>query len=97
MDCEYLVCIPFVGVDEVSILAKRKTRAIVEFSDTIRERGKLRPIVMELSPYGMKVRLKGLRSSYEITPASVYTAAVLKFVNQKRAEKLAARKARKGK
>jgi len=81
----------------MSVLAKRKTRAVVEFSDCIREHGKLRPVVMELSPYGMKVRLKGLRSSYEITPASVYTAAVLKFVNQKRAEKLAARKARKGK
>jgi hypothetical protein len=93
VDCYYLVCIPVVEVGEVSVLAKRKTKAIVEFSDTIRERGKLRPIVMELSPYGMKVRLKGLRSSYEITPASVYTSAVLKFVNQKRAEKLAARKA----
>ena len=81
----------------MSVLANRKTRCILEFSDCIRERGKLREIVFELSPYGIKVRLKGLRAAYEITPASVYTSAVSKFVVQKRAEKLAARKARKGK
>ena len=45
----------------MSVLANRKTRAIVEFSDCIRERGKLRPICMELSPYGVRVRLKGLQ------------------------------------
>ena len=81
----------------MSVLATRKTRAILEFSDCIRERGKLRPIVFELSPYGVKVKLKGLRGSYEITPSSIYNAAVARFVAQKRAEKLAAKKARKGK
>ena len=78
-------------------MSARKTRCIVMFDAAIRERGKLREIVFELSPYGIKVRLKGLRAAYEITPASVYTSAVSKFVVQKRAEKLAARKARKGK
>ena len=81
----------------MSILAKRKTRCVLEFSDCIRERGKLREIVFELSPYGIKVRLKGLRASYEITPASVYTSAVMRFVAQQKAEKLAAKKARNGK
>ena len=47
----------------MSVLAKRKTRCILEFSDCIRERGKLREIVFELSPYGIKVRLKGLRAA----------------------------------
>ena len=81
----------------MSVLANRKTRAVLEFSDCIREKGKLRPIVFELTPYGVKVRLKGLRGSYEITPASVYNSAVARAVAQKRAEKLAAKKARKGK
>jgi hypothetical protein len=78
----------------MSVLAKRKTRCILEFSDTVRERGKLREIIFELSPYGIRVRLKGLRGSYEITPASVYTAAVARFVARAKAEKAAARKGR---
>jgi hypothetical protein len=81
----------------MSVLANRKTRCVLEFSDTIRERGKLREIIFELSPYGVKVRLKGLRAAYDITPASIYTAAVSRFVAAQRAEKLAAKKARKGK
>ena len=74
-------------------LARRKTRLAVEFSDCVRERGKLREVVMELTPYGMKVRLKGMRSSFDISPAAVYNQAVLKFVAARRAEK----KARKAK
>lgn len=80
----------------MSKLSARKTRCVLEFSDTVRERGKLREIVFELNPYGIKVRLKGLRGSYEITPASVYNSAVARFVAQKRAEKLAAKKAKRG-
>jgi hypothetical protein len=79
----------------MSVLSKRKTRCILEFSDTVRERGKLREIIFELSPYGIRVRLKGLRGWYEITPASVYTAAVARFVAKAKAEKAVAKKARK--
>jgi hypothetical protein len=75
-------------------LRSRKTRCIVMFDETIRERGKSREIVMELNPYTVRVRLKGLRGSYEIPAASIYNAAVARFVAQKRAEKLAAKKAR---
>ena len=78
-------------------LRSRKTRCIVMFDETIRERGKSREIVMELNPYSVRVRLKGMRGSYEIPAASVYNAAVARFVAQQRAEKLAAKKARKGK
>ena len=81
----------------MSVLAKRKSKCVLEFSDTIRERGKLREIIFDLSPYGIRVRLKGLRGSYEITPASVYNSAVARFVAQRKAEKLAAKKARSGK
>lgn len=68
-------------------LAKRKTRLSVEFSDCIRERGKLREVTMDFTPYGIKVRLKGLRSVYEISPAAIYNRAVLLEVERRRAEK----------
>ena len=73
-------------------LAKRKTRLLVEFSDCVRERGKLREVTMELTPYGLSVRLKGMRSSFEISPAAVYNRAVLLAVEKARSEK----KAKKG-
>ena len=72
-------------------LAKRKSKLSVEFSDCVRERGKLREIVMDFSPYGVKVRLKGMRSAFEVSPASIYNLAVLKFVSAQRAEKKAKR------
>jgi len=74
-------------------LAHRKTRLSVEFSDTIRERGKLREVTMLLTPYGVQVRLKGLRSVYEISPAAIYNRAVLLHVEKQRAERKARRKA----
>jgi hypothetical protein len=80
----------------MSKLEKRKSRLLVEFSDCIRERGKSRPIVMELFPYAVRVRLKGMRQSVEVTPASIWNLGMMKFVAQKRAEKLAAKKAKKG-
>jgi hypothetical protein len=72
-------------------LATRKTRLSVEFSDCIRERGKLREVTMEFTPYAVSVRLKGLRSSYAISPAAIYNRAVLMEVERKRAEKKAKR------
>ncbi len=78
----------------MSSLAKRKTKLSVEFSDCVRERGKLREVTMVLTPYGVSMRLKGMRSVYEISPASIYNLAVLKEVERRRAEK---KKAKKGK
>ena len=75
----------------MTALDKRKTRLAVEFSDAVRERGRLRPVTMELTPYGMRVRLKGMKCSFDISPASVYTLAVMKFVAAKKAEKKAKR------
>ena len=72
-------------------LSSRKTRCVVQFSDTVRERGKLREVIMELTPYGLTVRLKGMRTGFEISPASVYNQAVMKFVTAQRAEKKAKR------
>lgn len=73
-------------------LATRKSRLRVEFSDAVRERGKLREVCFELTPYGVTVRLKGMRSSYEISPAAIYNRAVLLSVEKARAEKKAKRK-----
>ena len=70
-------------------LTKRKSRLVVEFSDAVRERGKLREITMELQPYAVLVRLKGLRASYAISPAAIFNRAVLLDVERRRAEKAA--------
>lgn len=76
----------------MTALDKRKTRLSVEFSDAVRERGRLRPVTMDLTPYGVRVRLKGMRCSFDVSPASVYNLAVLKFVAAKKAEKKARKK-----
>jgi hypothetical protein len=77
-------------------LDQRKSRLIVEFSDCVRERGKLREVTMQFSPYGVTVRLKGLRSSYSISPAAIYNRAVLLEVEKKRQEKKAKAQSRSG-
>jgi hypothetical protein len=64
----------------------------VEFSETIRERGKSREVVFKLSPYSILVKLKGTRNWFELSPASAYNLAVSKEVARQRAEKAAARK-----
>lgn len=73
-------------------LAKRKTRLECEFSDTVRERGQLREVIMEITPYLITVRLKGLRQRYEVSPAGIYQQAVLTAVEKARAEKKAAKR-----
>jgi hypothetical protein len=75
----------------MTALSKRKTRLAVEFSDCVRERGRLREVIFELTPYGIKTRLKGMRSSFDVSPASVYNLAVMKKVAADRAEKKAKR------
>ena len=70
-------------------LATRKTRLSVEFSDCVRERGKLRNVTMDLSPYGIRVRLKGMRAGYDISLARIYNQAVLLEVERKRKERKA--------
>ena len=71
----------------MSTLAKRKTRLIVEFSDAVREQGRLREVTMEFTPYSISVRLKGLRQRFEISPAGVYNQAVRIAVEKRRADK----------
>lgn len=74
-------------------LSKRKTKLVVEFSDAIRERGQLREVTMELTPYGITLRLKGMRQKYEISPGAIYNLAVQRHVERERAARKAARRA----
>ena len=76
-------------------LANRKTRLRFTTCDAIRERGKLREIVLEPHPYTVTIRLLGLRRSFELSYASIYNLAVLKHVEQHRAAKKGAKKERK--
>ena len=75
----------------VTRIEKRKSRLTVQSSDCVRERGKLREVILDFSPsgYTISVRLKGMKSSFEITPASIYNLAVAKAVEKARAEKKA--------
>lgn len=76
----------------MSSLAERKSRLRVEFSEQVRERGRLRAVTMELQPWCLRVRLKGMRQSFEISPAAIYSTAVKMQVEHARAERKAARK-----
>ena len=76
----------------MSKLCERKSRLVAEFSETIRERGRSREIVVQLSPYNIKVKLKGTRHWYDLSPASCYNLAVAKEVAKQRAERKARRK-----
>lgn len=73
-------------------LSRRKSKCVVQFSDCVRERGKLREVVFTLTPYGISVRLKGMRSSFDVSPASVYNLAVMKQVQKQKDEKKARKK-----
>lgn len=71
-------------------LAKRKSKLIFTTSDTVRERGRLREVIVEAaSPYHLRVRLAGLRTSYELSFAGLYQQAVRVEVERRKAEKKA--------
>lgn len=76
-------------------LAKRKSRLQFTTCDIVRERGKLREVVIEAHTHTATVRLLGMRRGYEISYASIYDAAVKRHVEQQRAAKKAARKGRR--
>jgi hypothetical protein len=71
----------------VTALSDRKSRLRIETSDTRRECGTYREVIIEAHPYHATVRLKGLKTSYEISWASVYDLAVKQAVEAARREK----------
>jgi hypothetical protein len=73
-------------------LSKRKTRLVITTEDLVRERRKLREVVIEAHPHHAEVRLLGLRKSYAVTWSGIYSLAVKRAVEQERAAKKAAKK-----
>jgi len=73
-------------------LAQRKSKLTIETSDTVRERGKLREVTIEATPYYAVVRLKGLRARFEVSWAGIYDQAVKIAVEKQRAGRKARRK-----
>jgi hypothetical protein len=80
----------------VTRLDSRKSRLVFTTSDTIRERGKLREIVLEPSPRYVTIRLKGCRQRLVLEYSAIYHLAAKKQADQNLREAKEARKARKG-
>jgi hypothetical protein len=71
-------------------LSKRKTRLLIQTEETVREAGRYREVVLEAHPYHASVRLKGLKTSFEVSWAAVYQLAVkIQVENERRAKKAA--------
>jgi 3-methyladenine DNA glycosylase Tag len=76
----------------MTALDKRKTRLVFTTCDVVRDRGRLRSVVIDAQPYMAMVRLAGTRTSFPISWAAVYHAAARLQAQQVRAAKQAARK-----
>jgi hypothetical protein len=79
---------------KVTRLSKRKSALSFISEDTIRYRGRLRNIVVEVdrSGYTGVVRLEGTRQRFSFSFAGIYNHAVQLAVKQKQAEKRAAKR-----
>lgn len=78
-------------------LADRKSRLAFITEDTVRYRGSLRRIVVEVSRdgYTAEVRLEGTRTRYPFSFGGIFNHAVKSAVERQRAEKRAARKGKR--
>ena len=76
----------------MTALSKRKTKLIFCTSDLVRERGKLREVVIEAQTHYAVVRLAGMRTRFPISYAAIYHAAARIQAEQTRAAKKAAKK-----
>lgn len=68
-------------------LRERKTRLMVTTGGEIRQRGKYRPVVIELKPDVMFVRLLGTRTAFPISYEDVYQTAAKREADRVRAAK----------
>lgn len=73
----------------MTALAQRRSRLRIETSETKREMGRNREILLEAHPFHADVRLKGLKTSYQISWLAVYDLAVRQAVEASRREKKA--------
>ena len=69
-------------------LANRKTRMRFETSDTVRGRA----VMIEADAYTLRARLKGTRTSYEMSWAGVFWQAVKVATAKAQAERKAAKR-----
>jgi len=73
-------------------LSERKSKLVFATSDHIRDRGKLRAVVIEATPYAAMVRLQGTRTSFTLPYSAIYHLAARLAANEARREKLASGK-----
>lgn len=76
-------------------LASAKTRTIFETSGNLKERGRWRQIIIEAHPQHGLVRLKGTRRALLFSWEGLYIHCAKLEADRVRAEKQAARKARR--
>lgn len=76
-------------------LSARKSRLKFITEDCIREQGRLRPVCFEFDSWGnATVRLKGLKTGFQISSAAIYGLAVKLEVARRREEKRSKRRTR---
>ena len=68
-------------------LTERKTKLIFVSADVVRERGRLREVIIEAKPMHAEVRLAGMRTSFPISWSALYHAAGRIAAERARAEK----------
>ena len=78
----------------MTTLRTRKTRLSFETDQEVRYRGKMRPLIVEPSPWFCVVRLKGTRLRYEIPWYAVFMKGAQLLADKQREDRKAARKKR---
>lgn len=72
-------------------LGKRKSRLIFRTCDVVRERGRLREVVIECQTHSCNIRLAGMRTSFALSYGEIYHFAARRQAEKLRAEKKAKR------
>ncbi len=78
----------------MSTLTQRKTRLIFETAGVVRERGKLREVIIEAQPYLCVVRLKGMRKRLLVSWPVIHNVAAKIAAEEARAKRKTQRKER---
>lgn len=79
----------------MSKLEKRKRRAMFETMGVVFSQGRGRPVIVELLPTHMNLKLKGTRTRYALTYSAAFTQALNAHLSAERRAKVEARKAAK--
>jgi hypothetical protein len=71
----------------MTTLRSRKTRLTFETDQEVRYRGKMRPLIVEPTPWMCGVRLKGTRIRYEIPWYAIFLKGAQICADEKRRNK----------